>query len=227
MLRVFIGYDSREDIAYQVCRDSLIKNSSGLLSVRPIKQNELRYSGQYWRDPDMNASTEFSLTRFLVPHLSHYMGWAIFVDCDFLYRGDIMEVMKYADQTKAVMCVKHNYVPQESTKMDGATQFIYPRKNWSSFMLFNCSHPDAQNLNLEAVNTEEPSWLHRMKWVKDENIGELPVTFNYLEGWHKKEDCDNPIAVHFTRGGPWFEQWQDVEYGDEWIKAAEEANRYV
>ena len=131
-MKIFIGYDSREDIAFQVCRESLARNSSVYLNIHPIKQDELRKQKLYWRGKDPLASTEFTYTRFLTPYLAGYKGWAVFMDCDFLWRGDIATVMDYADHSCSVMVVKHNYQPKETTKMDGCVQTQYPLKNWSS-----------------------------------------------------------------------------------------------
>lgn len=226
MLNVYVGYDSREDIAYRVCRDSILNHASLPVRVIPLKQTKLRELGLYKRGIDPRASTEFSLTRFLVPALNEYKGWAVFVDCDFLFRKDIYQVMDYAEKEMAVSCVKHNYLPTETTKMDGAVQYLYPRKNWSSFMLFNCEHPDTQRLTPDMVNDASAAFLHQMQWTNDESIGSLPISFNYLEGWYKKSDCIDPIAVHYTRGGPWFDDWMDVEYADEWIAARKELEKY-
>jgi hypothetical protein len=220
VLRVFIGWDSREDIAYQVCRHSLERHSSIPLEIIPVRQNNLRIQGHYWRSPDPLSSTEFSFTRFLTPFLSNFDGWSVFVDCDFLFRGDIAGLLDYRDESKALMCVKHDYVPPEKTKMDGQIQTQYPRKNWSSFMLINCGHAQVRQLTPELVNTASGLFLHRFNWLADDVIGALPVTWNYLEGWHTTADCDDPRAVHFTRGGPWFADYRDVEYGDEWISAS-------
>jgi len=219
-MRVFIGYDSRENIAYQVAKASLLKHSSIPLEITPIVQNDLRYRGIYQREFDPLSSTEFSFTRFLTPYLAGYTGWALFCDCDFLFRGDIGSVTDYMDGAKAVMCVPHEYTPSETVKMDGKTQHQYPRKNWSSFILFNCEHPQVKTLTPEVVNTQTGMYLHRFQWLTDDLIGELPIAFNYLEGWHTKDDCPNPIAVHFTRGGPWFNEWQNVEYAAEWNAVA-------
>lgn len=219
-MRIFIGYDSRENIAYQVAKASLLKHSSIPLEITPIVQNDLRYRGIYQREPDALSSTEFSFTRFLTPYLAGYKGWALFCDCDFLFRGDIAAITDYMDGAKAVMCVPHEYTPSETVKMDGKAQHQYPRKNWSSFVLFNCEHPQVKMLTPEVVNTQTGMYLHRFQWLTDDLIGELPIAFNYLEGWHSKDDCPNPIAVHFTRGGPWFNEWQNVEYAAEWNATA-------
>jgi len=219
-VKVFIGWDSREDIAYQVCRKSLLKHSSIPLDIQPIKQSELRERGLYTREFDPLSSTEFSFTRFLTPYLAGYDGWAVFMDCDFLLRGDIAGLMDYADGAKACFVVQHDYRPFEKVKMDNKAQHQYPRKNWSSFMFMNCSHAEVKALTLEVVNRESGMFLHRFQWLKDESIGSLPIAWNYLEGWYTRDHCPNPIAVHFTRGGPWFKDWVDVEYGKEWLEAS-------
>jgi len=216
-MKVFIGYDPREETAYQVCRESLARQSSTLLNIQPIKQSEMREKNLYWREKDALSSTEFSFTRFLVPYLAGYTGWAIFMDCDFLWRGDIAEIEQYIDPAYAACVVKHNYAPKEATKMDGQVQTQYPRKNWSSFVLWNCGHSETRNLSLRMVNEQSGLYLHRFNFLSDEFIGELPIKFNYLEGWYTKEDEPNPLGVHFTRGGPWFKDYVDVEYGDEWV----------
>jgi len=217
-VKVFIGYDPREESAYQVCRESLARQSSILLGIHPIKQSEMREKNLYWREKDALSSTEFTFTRFLVPHLMGYEGWAIFMDCDFLWRGDIAEIEQYMNPAHAVCVVKHNYAPKETMKMDGQVQTQYARKNWSSFMLINCEHPSVKTLTLHAVNNASGLFLHRFHWLDDNDIGELPIKFNYLEGWYTKDDEPNPLGVHFTRGGPWFKDYVDVEYGDEWVE---------
>ena len=217
-MKVFIGYDPREESAYQVCRESLARQSSILLGIHPIKQSEMREKNLYWREKDHLSSTEFSFTRFLVPYLTGYTGWAIFMDCDFLWRGDIAEIEQYMDPAYAACVVKHNYEPKETTKMDGQMQTQYPRKNWSSFVLWNCGHSETRNLSLRMVNEQSGLYLHRFNFISDEFIGELPIKFNYLEGWYTKDDEPNPLGVHFTRGGPWFKDYVDVEYGNEWVE---------
>ena len=216
-MRIFIGWDSREDIAYQVAAKSLRRHASVELDIVPIKQQDMRERNLYWRDHDPLSSTEFSFTRFLTPYLADYKGHALFVDCDFLFRHDITSLLDYMDKDIAVWCVKHNYWPKEFKKMDGAIQHQYPRKNWSSFMWINCGHEQVRALTPELVNRESGMYLHRFNWLTDDAIGSLPIAYNYLEGWHTKDDCQNPIGVHFTRGGPWFKDWVDVEFGREWM----------
>jgi len=219
-LRVFIGWDSREEIAYEVCRKSILRHASIPVDIQPIKQSELRERGLYTREFDPLSSTEFSFTRFLTPHLAGYDGWAVFMDCDFLLRGDIAGLMDYADGAKACFVVQHDYRPFEKVKMDNKAQHQYPRKNWSSFMFMNCSHTEVKALTPDVVNRKSGMFLHRFQWLKDESIGSLPIAWNYLEGWYTRDHCPNPIAVHFTRGGPWFRDYMEVEYAREWLEAS-------
>src|SRR5581483_11431085 len=166
--RVFIGWDQREPEAYDVAAYSLKRHASVPVDVRPIKMDDLRAKGLYTRDKDPLASTEFTYTRFLTPALAGFKGWALFCDCDFLWLGDIAGLVPFTKQSgKAVFCVHHDYTPKETTKMDGAVQTAYPRKNWSSLMLFNCDHPSVKKLTPEVVNRESGAYLHRMQWAAD------------------------------------------------------------
>jgi len=223
--RVFIGWDSREPEAYDVAKFSLERRSSIPLDVQPIKLADLRARGLYSRGEDKLASTEFTYSRFLTPALAGFRGWALFCDCDFLFLGDIAGLIEYTKTPKAVYCVQHDYRPTETTKMDGAIQTTYPRKNWSSLMLFNCDHPSVRKLTPEVVNRETGAYLHRMQWAADDEIGALPVEWNWLEGWNEKPKTGTPKVVHFTRGGPWFPNWQNVDYGDLWLAEREAMER--
>ena len=220
----FIGYDSKEDIAYRVCKNSLLSKSSLNINVLALKLHELVAKNFYKRDIDPLASTEFTYTRFLVPALMKYKGWAIFCDCDFLFLEDIANILEKLSSDKAIYCVQHDYTPKERHKMDGKKQTIYPRKNWSSFIVFNCSHPSNKKLTIDLVNQESGSYLHQFKWLKDSEIGFLDERWNWLEGWTSNHNKKKPYAVHFTRGGPWFKEWHDVEYAKEWL---EERDLYI
>lgn len=219
-LNIFIGWDSREPIAYDVARKSILDHSSIPVNVVPIKLNELVDQKAYTREVDPLASTEFTYSRFYTPWLNKFSGWALFCDCDFLFFSDVAELLQYQDETKAVACVHHDYTPKAGLKMDGKVQTSYPRKNWSSFMLFNCDHPSTKKLTPELINSESGAYLHRMQWAADDEIGEIPTEWNWLEGWNEKPAVGKPKAVHFTNGGPWFKDWQDVDYGEEWRSEA-------
>ena len=217
-LNIYVGYDSKEDIAYRVCKYSILKRSKSNIQITSLKLYELVAKNLYKRDIDPLASTEFTYSRFLVPFLNNYNGWAIFCDCDFIFFEDISNILIDIDKSKAVYCVQHDYTPKEKHKMDGQKQTIYPRKNWSSFILFNCSHPSNKKLNLDLVNSETGSFLHQFKWLEDNEIGSLDERWNWLEGWTSNHNNKKPFAVHYTRGGPWFEEWQDVEFANEWVR---------
>lgn len=223
-IKLFIGYDSKQDISdrlmysnnapYQVCKKSVMDHNKEV-EIYPLKLSSLQELGLYKRTEDTSATTEFTYSRFLVPFLSDYKGISVFCDSDFLWQCDIAEVLNYIDDSNSVSCVKHEYTPKASTKMDGLKQTVYPRKNWSSLMVFNCEHPDCKNLSLEKVNTETPKYLHRMSWTNDESIGSLPLEFNWLEGEY--ENKVNPKVIHFTNGGPWHLTWNG-DYSEQWLK---------
>jgi hypothetical protein len=166
-LKVYVGYDTREDIAWQVSRHSLTRHASDGLEVYALRQDSVRDLGLYTRPVDKGAATEFSLTRFLTPYLAAHEGWSLFVDCDFLFTGDLVSLVAGLDPTKAIYVVQHDYVPRLTDKMDGQVQTTYPRKNWSSFILFNGAHPAVKALTPSVVNEQSPAYLHRFSWVED------------------------------------------------------------
>ena len=216
-MKIFVGYDTREDIAYQVCKHSIL-NKQPDADVRPLKQQELREAGWYTRAIDKLASTEFTFTRFLIPELTNFKGWALFMDCDMILTTDIKELFDQADDKYAVMCVHHDYKVKEQFKMDGQKQTIYPRKNWSSVMLFNCGHPSNKQINSSVVNDTNITgkYLHRFSWLKDSEIGELSHEWNWLTDWYKEPEDGKPKLLHYTEGGPWFENYRDCDYHKEW-----------
>jgi lipopolysaccharide biosynthesis glycosyltransferase len=216
-MKVFVGWDSREDIAYQVCKHSIVSRNDEV-EVTPLKQQELNDQGIYDRDTDQLSSTEFTFTRFLVPYLTNYEGWAIFCDCDIIFIDDIQKLFSFADEKYAVMVVKHDYTPQQGIKMDGKVQFPYPRKNWSSVILFNCGHPSNKALTPDLVNSQTGQFLHRFQWLEDEEIGELHHEWNWLVNWYHEPDDGKPKAIHYTEGGPWFDNYKHCEYGYHWEK---------
>lgn len=216
--KVFVGYDTREDIAYQVCEHSIKRFDSNVV-VTPLIQNELRQQKVYWREIDKLASTEFTFTRFLIPHLMNYKGWALFVDSDIIFLEDVNNLFALADDKYAVMCVQHDYTPKPGIKMDGQVQTVYPRKNWSSVVLWNCGHPSNEKVTVDSVNNPnfDGAYFHRFSWLKDEEIGSLPVDWNWLVGWYDEND-GTPRALHYTEGGPWFKNYRHCEFHSEWKK---------
>jgi lipopolysaccharide biosynthesis glycosyltransferase len=220
---IYIGWDSREPIAADVLKHSIEAHTSIPVNIIYLQQDKLRSEGLYWRETDPLASTEFTFTRFLVPYLNNYEGHAIFVDCDFLCLSDLAELIEQADSKKAVQVVQHDYTPAAGFKMDGRQQLPYPRKNWSSMILWNCGHKDNQKVDLEFVNTATGQELHRFTWLKDKDIGNLSPEWNWLVGWYREQRDGYPKWLHFTLGGPWFEQYEQCEYSDLWWEYKENA----
>lgn len=227
--KVFIGWDSREDIAYQVARKSILDTAKypNEIEVIPLKQDELREKGLYWRDVDKLGSTEFTFTRFLVPELMQFNGWALFIDCDFLFLNDVRKLFDLANDKYAVMCAKHDYTPKEETKMDGQVQHIYPRKNWSSMMLINCGHKSNRKLTKELVNNPDigGAYLHRFSWLDDKEIGQVSHEWNWLINWYKEPQDGTPRALHYTEGGPWFKEYERCEYAVDWLLMEKKYNK--
>lgn len=219
--KIFIGYDSRENLAYEVCKSSLISRCKQpqQLDIVPLKLKDLIKSGVYKREVDPLASTEFTFSRFLVPHLAGFEGWALFIDCDFLYLDDVRKLFAFKNEDYAVMCAQHDYAPKEETKMDGQQQHIYPRKNWSSMVLWNCGHKSNKQVTADFVNNPDITgqYVHRFSWLKDGEIGELSHEWNWLVGWYKEPMDGEPRALHFTEGGPWFKEYQKCEYAVDWM----------
>lgn len=227
MMRIYIGFDPREADAYIVAQASLVRHASTPISVKMLELDSLKKRGQFDRpfrtengqmidEKDGRPfSTQFAFTRFLVPYLNDYHGWAIFCDCDFLFTDDIAKLVPLLDPKFAVMVVKHDYEPKESVKMDGQSQVGYPRKNWSSFIAFNCSHPSNALLTPEVVNSQTGRWLHGFGWLDDDEIGELPVTWNWLAGV-TPQHYETPKAIHFTLGVPSMPGHEHSPYADLW-----------
>jgi len=220
MIKIFIGYDEGEKIAFHVLAESIRKQSSEPISITPIDLNTIR--NHFIRDKQSNQSTEFAFSRFMVPYLSNYEGWSIFMDCDMLLRTDINELWKLRDEDYAVMCVKHDYEPKQDVKFRGAKNEKFPKKNWSSLMLMN--NAKCKLLTPEYVRTASGLELHQFKWLESErDIGAIPKTWNWLVGEYEY----NPLAnnVHFTLGGPYFYDYVNCDYSKEWFNVYTETTK--
>jgi len=216
MIRVFIGYDSRETVAYGVLAHSINVRASQPVAIAPVMLGQLE--GVFRRERNPLQSTEFSFSRFLVPYLCGFEGWAVFMDCDMLMMEDVASLWKLRDERFAVQVVKHEHVPKEETKFLGTIQTKYQKKNWSSVMLMNCARCTA--LTPEYVNRASGLDLHQFKWLgNDELIGALPAQWNHLVGY----DAPRPgvSLAHFTIGGPWFPEYAGCEYSREWLAERE------
>ena len=224
---VFIGFDPREAACFAVARSSVSRRLTAPWPVRGLVLGELQARRLYTRpvevrngklfDPisDHHMSTEFAISRFLVPQLAG-SGWALFMDCDQMARVNLAaELVPLLDPRFAVMCVKHDHRPAEATKMDGQVQATYHRKNWSSVMAFNCDHPANDALTVELVNSLPGRDLHRFCWLENDQVGDLPARFNYLVGYTELAEREEPAIVHWTSGAPCMVGFDDVEYAGE------------
>jgi hypothetical protein len=225
---VFIGYDPRERAATNVLIDSLYQHSSMPLAITPVVTPQLEAQGIFRRERDPKQSTAFSFTRFLVPYLMDYSGWAVFMDCDMLCRADIADLWGLRDDRYAVMCVQHEHVPREDVKFLGEVQSPYPKKNWSSLMLLNCARCRA--LTPEYVNTASGLDLHRFHWLEgDQEIGALPDRWNHLVDVQAAPEAPveegGPGLLHWTLGGPWFREQRTMggPLAAEWFSARDDA----
>ena len=239
MNTVYIGYDPKEDTAYEVLKFTIERISGNNIRVVPLRKDLLELTGMYKRKSELIKgqpydvidgrpfSTEFSFSRFLVPALNLYEGKALFMDSDMYLRADINELFEMCDMDYyPVWCVHHDYNPKNKTKMDGKEQHQYNRKNWSSLMMFNCGHSENRKLTPEVVNTQTGRWLHSFGWLPDKeaDIGRIPEEWNWLDS-HSPEDMDAK-NVHFTTGGPWFKDWRprgaiEGKYAVEWCSDAD------
>ncbi len=223
---IFIGYDPRERAATNVLIDSLYQNSKSPLSLIPLVTSQLENQNIFHRKRDPNQSTAFSFTRFLVPYLMNYEGWALFIDCDMLCKKDISELWDKRDDKFSLMCVQHEHSPTETIKFQNEIQTAYPKKNWSSLMLFNCNK--CRSLTLDYVNSASGLDLHRFNWLEgDHQIGSIPVNegWNFLIGVQNNEKIPDPSLMHWTLGGPWFKEQRLMggKMAAEWFSARDDA----
>jgi len=207
---IFIGYDPREAIAYHTCVNSIIRHASQPVAIVPIALNLFRD----YKETHTDGSNHFIYTRFLVPHLMGFKGWAIFIDGDMILRDDIIKLWNLQEIDKDVMVIKHNYQTRMPVKYLGAKNENYPRKNWSSVILWNCNSFPNRQLTPEFVQKSSGSFLHRFSWLADDRIGELPPEWNWLPDEYGV-NTDSKL-LHYTLGTPCFQEFADTPQADEW-----------
>lgn len=217
-IRVFIGFDSREDVAVNVLTDSIQARASKPVQIAQVRLTQL--DGIYDRANHPLQSTEFSFSRFLVPWMCGYQGWAVFMDADILCQGDIAELWELRDERYAVQVVQHNHDCESGLKFQGMPQSPYPRKNWSSVMLFNCER--CQALTPNYVNTASGLQLHQFQWIQTSEIGTLPSWWNVLVG--VQDVPEEARLLHYTLGGPWFDDCGSMPASDRWEQARQALN---
>ena len=221
MIRIFVGYDSREAVAYHVLSHSILSRASEPVEIAPLMLSQLKKV--FWRESHPLQSTDFSFSRFLVPLLCGYQGWALFCDSDMLMLDDVASVWAERDENFAVQVVKHDHKPSESKKFLDQSQSKYEKKNWSSVMLFNNARCKA--LTADYVNTATGLELHQFKWLKDDSlIGDLPARWNHLVDYDPELPQDDVSFLHYTEGGPYFDAYKNCGYADLWFTERDKAN---
>ena len=209
---IFIGFDQKESVAYHTFCQTLIQHSSMPLQITPLALKNLN---QYSEGHD-DRSNDFVYSRFLTPYLNDFNGWALFADGDMICQSDIKELFNLRDDSKALMVVKHDYKTKQEKKYLGNVNQNYPRKNWSSVILWNCEHPKHRILTPEFIRDQSGKFLHRFSWLDDDDIGELPIEWN----WLAIEYEDNPSAklIHYTLGTPCFKDYRATAMSNLWIE---------
>jgi lipopolysaccharide biosynthesis glycosyltransferase len=211
-INIVVGFDQREAIAYHTFTQSIIEKSSVPVRFTPLAINTL----QGYEESHKDRSNEFIYSRFLTPYLNNFHGWAIFADGDMICQADIKELWDLRDESKALMVVKHDYVTKVNRKYLGNINENYPRKNWSSLILWNCGHPKHKILTPDFIAHQSGQFLHRFSWLDNDDIGDLPKEWNWLA-------IEYPInnsakIIHYTLGTPCFKDYKNTDMADIWHK---------
>ena len=235
---IFIGHDRVDALAAEVCASSIRRRSARPLRFLRLSDHDVSraYKRPFRRDggqlidladprSQVPFSTEFAFSRFLVPYLREYKGWALFTDPDTLWTRSVDQLFSLADDNFAVMVVKHDHRPTPRVKMHNIAQTAYERKNWSSVCLWNCEHPSNRMLTPDVVNRFPGRWLHAFKWLDDAEIGALPAEWNWLVGADPVKDAgwvQPPSCIHFTSGGPWLRAYRGVRWSQLWLEECQD-----
>ncbi|MDB4138835.1 glycosyltransferase [Methylophilaceae bacterium] len=211
-VKIYVGFDPRESVVYHTFIQSLIEKSTLPIEITPLAVSTLNF----YEESHQDKSNDFVYSRFLTPFMSNFEGWSIYVDGDMICQADIKELLTLRDDTKAVQVVKHDYKTKAENKYLDNKNENYPRKNWSSVILWNCSHPKHKILTPEFINKQTGKFLHRFSWLEDEEIGELPIEWN----WLAIEYPENPLAklIHYTLGAPCFKEYRETSMAENWLK---------
>ena len=220
-IKIVVGFDQREAIAYHTFSQSVLEKSSLPVLFLPLSMNTLKG----YKETHNDKSNDFVYSRFLTPYLHNFEGWAIFADGDMVCQSDIKELWDLRDETKALQVVMHDYKTKFNQKYLGNTNENYPRKNWSSLILWNCSHPKHKVLTPDFISSQTGKYLHRFSWLDDEDIGELPIDWN----WLAIEYPNNPKAkiIHYTLGTPCFKDYRNTEMTVTWHEVQQKVNEGI
>jgi len=220
-IKIVVGFDQREAIAYHTFSQSVLEKSSLPVLFLPLSMNTLKG----YKETHNDKSNDFVYSRFLTPYLNNFEGWAIFADGDMVCQSDIKELWDLRDETKALQVVMHDYKTKFNQKYLGNTNENYPRKNWSSLILWNCSHPKHKVLMPDFISSQTGKYLHRFSWLNDEDIGELPIDWN----WLAIEYPNNSKAkiIHYTLGTPCFKDYRNTEMAVIWHEVQQKVNEGI
>jgi lipopolysaccharide biosynthesis glycosyltransferase len=220
-IKIVVGFDQREAIAYHTFSQSVLEKSSLPVLFLPLSMNTLKG----YKETHNDKSNDFVYSRFLTPYLHNFEGWAIFADGDMVCQSDIKELWDLRDETKALQVVMHDYKTKFKQKYLGNTNENYPRKNWSSLILWNCSHPKHKVLTPDFISSQTGKYLHRFSWLDDEDIGELPIDWN----WLAIEYPNNPKAkiIHYTLGTPCFKDYRNTDMSGMWLEVQKKVNEGI
>ncbi len=211
-INIVVGFDQREAIAYHTFTQSIIEKSSLPVCFIPLAVNTLKG----YKETHNDRSNDFIYSRFLTPYLNNFNGWAIFADGDMICQSDIRELWDLRDESKALLVVKHDYVTKANRKYLGNINENYPRKNWSSLILWNCAHPKHSILTPDFIAQQTGQFLHRFSWLDNSDIGDLPKEWNWLA-------IEYPInnsakIIHYTLGTPCFAEYRNTDMAEIWLK---------
>jgi lipopolysaccharide biosynthesis glycosyltransferase len=220
-IKIVVGFDQREAIAYHTFSQSVLEKSSLPVLFLPLSMNTLKG----YKETHNDKSNDFVYSRFLTPYLHNFEGWAIFADGDMVCQSDIKELWDLRDETKALQVGMHDYKTKFNQKYLGNTNENYPRKNWSSLILWNCSHPKHKVLTPDFISSQTGKYLHRFSWLDDEDIGKLPIDWN----WLAIEYPNNPKAkiIHYTLGTPCFKDYRNTEMAVTWHEVQQKVNEGI
>jgi lipopolysaccharide biosynthesis glycosyltransferase len=211
-MNIYIGYDKRESIVFHTFLQSIFNNTNGVFSITPLIS---RILGEYV-GVRTDGSNDFVYTRFLVPHLQEFNGWALYADGDMICQGDLLDLFSLANNKYAVMVVKHDYKTKQTMKYLGNKNENYPKKNWSSLILWNCNHVKNKVLTPDYIAQKDAKFLHRFEWLLEDEVGELPLDWNWLSVEYPVNA--NANIIHYTLGAPCFKEYRDTDMADIWLK---------
>ena len=210
---IVVGFDQREAVAHHVFCQSVLEKASRTVRFLPLARDSL----SSYQEMHSDGSNAFTYSRFLCPYLMKFSGYAIYADGDMVCNADITELWNLRDPNKAVQVVKHDYLTKTNEKYLGNKNENYPKKNWSSVIIWNCQHPRNRLLTPEFIGSSTGAFLHRFEWLEDSEIGEIPIDWNWLATEY--EINSKAKLIHYTLGTPCFSEYREADSAEVWHEA--------